>query len=57
MAGIIGALLGFSGALLGVWIKSQGEQRKWLRDQKPAEAAEMVSAGTNIYEFRSGSKD
>ncbi|MCI2422849.1 hypothetical protein MOQ72_36030 [Saccharopolyspora sp. K220] len=57
LAGIIGALLGFSGALLGAWIKSQGEHRRWLRDQKLASAAEMVSAGTNIYEFRSGSKD
>ncbi|MEV5541211.1 hypothetical protein AB0L13_30650 [Saccharopolyspora shandongensis] len=57
MAGIIGALLGFSGALLGAWIKSQGEQRRWLRDQKLASAAEMVSARTNIYEFRSGSKN
>ncbi|MFD2417773.1 hypothetical protein [Amycolatopsis pigmentata] len=57
LAGIIGALLGFSGALLGAWIKSRGEQRRWLRDQKLAGAAEMVSAGSNIYELRSGSKD
>jgi hypothetical protein len=57
LAGVVGALLGFSGALLGAWIKSRSEQRKWLRDQKLAGAAEMVSAGTNIYEFRSGAKD
>jgi hypothetical protein len=57
LAGIIGALLGFSGALLGAWIKSRGEQHRWLRDQKLAGAAEMVSAGSNIYELRSGSKD
>ncbi|MFI0470284.1 hypothetical protein ACH347_39985 [Saccharopolyspora sp. 5N102] len=56
LAGVIGALLGFSGALLGAWIKSRGEQRKWLRDQKLTGAAEMVSAATNIYELRSGSK-
>ncbi|CAL99654.1 hypothetical protein A8924_0699 [Saccharopolyspora erythraea NRRL 2338] len=56
LAGVVGALLGFSGALLGAWIKSRGEHRKWLREQKLAGAAEMVSAGTNIYEFRSGSK-
>lgn len=57
MAGLIGALLGFSGALLGAWIRSRDEQRRWLRDQKLAGAAEMVSAGTNIFEFRDGSKD
>jgi hypothetical protein len=57
LAGVIGALLGFSGALLGAWIKSRGEQWRWLRDQKLAGATEMVSAGSNIYEFRRGSKD
>ncbi|MCP2163403.1 hypothetical protein [Goodfellowiella coeruleoviolacea] len=57
LAGIIGALLGFSGALLGAWIKSRGEHRKWLRDQKLSGAAEMVSAGTNIFEFRHRSED
>jgi hypothetical protein len=57
LAGVIGALLGFSGALLGAWIKSRGEHRRWLRDQKLAGAAELVSAGTNIYELRSGSDD
>ncbi|MBF6510987.1 hypothetical protein ABT337_31555 [Saccharopolyspora hirsuta] len=55
LAGIIGALLGFSGALLGAWIKSRAEHGKWLRDQKLSGAAEMVSAGTSIFEFRSGS--
>lgn len=57
LAGIIGALLGLSGALLGAWIKSRGEQRRWLHDQKLAGAAEMVSAGTTIYELRSGSRE
>jgi hypothetical protein len=57
VAGIIGALLGFSGALLGAWIKSRDEQQRWLRDQKLAGAAELVSAGSSIYELRSGSKD
>lgn len=57
LAGIVGALLGFSGALLGAWIKSRDEQRRWLRDQKLAGAAEMVSAGSNIYELRSGAKE
>jgi len=57
VAGVVGALLGFSGALLGAWIKSRDEQHRWLRDQKLAGAAEMVSAGTNIYELRSGSED
>jgi hypothetical protein len=57
LAGVIGALLGFSGALLGAWIKSRDEQQRWLRDQKLAAAAEMVSAGSNIFELRSGSKD
>jgi hypothetical protein len=57
LAGVIGALLGFSGALLGAWIKSRDEQRRWLRDQKLAGAAEMVSAGSNIFELRSGNKD
>ncbi|MDA3624817.1 hypothetical protein OU415_05155 [Saccharopolyspora sp. WRP15-2] len=55
LAGIIGALLGFSGALLGAWIKSRAEHGKWLRDQKLAGAAEMVSAGTSIFELRIGS--
>jgi hypothetical protein len=57
LAGIIGALLGFSGALLGAWIKSRDEQRRWLRDQKLASAAEMISAGSNIFEHRSGNND
>ncbi|MBA9002204.1 hypothetical protein [Thermomonospora cellulosilytica] len=57
LAGLIGALLGFSGALLGAWIQSRGEHRRWLRDQKLAGAAEMVSAGTNIYELRSGGRE
>ena len=57
LAGVVGALLGFSGALLGAWIKSRSEQRRWLLDQKLAGAAEMVSAGTSIYELRSGSAD
>jgi hypothetical protein len=56
LAGIVGALLGFSGALLGAWIKSRDEHRKWLRDQKLECAAEMISAGANIYEFHVGSK-
>ncbi|WP_040925664.1 hypothetical protein [Saccharomonospora marina] len=56
LAGLMGALLGFSGALLGAWIKSSGEHRRWLRDQKLAGAAEMVGAGTSIYEYRSGGK-
>lgn len=57
LAGIIGALLGFSGALLGAWIKSRDEQQRWLRDQKLASAAEMISAGSNIFELRSGNND
>ncbi|GAA0349540.1 hypothetical protein NE235_36465 [Actinoallomurus spadix] len=57
LAGVIGALLGFSGALLGAWIKSRDEQQRWLRDQKLASAAEMISAGSNIFELRSGNSD
>jgi hypothetical protein len=57
VAGVIGALLGFSGALLGAWIKSRDEQQRWLRDQKLAGAAEMISAGTSIFEIRSGSEE
>lgn len=57
LAGVIGALLGFSGALLGAWIHSRGEHRRWQRDQKLAGAAEMVSAGSSIYELRSGNED
>ncbi|MEU3628587.1 hypothetical protein BS329_35400 [Amycolatopsis coloradensis] len=56
LAGVIGALFGFSGALLGAWIKSRGEQQRWLRDQKLTGAAELVSAGTNIFELRHGNK-
>jgi hypothetical protein len=57
LAGIIGALLGFSGVLLGGWMKSRDEQRRWLRDQKLAGAAELIGAGTNIFELRSGNAD
>lgn len=57
LAGLIGAMLGFAGAVLGAGIKNRGEQSKWPRDQKLAGAAEMVSAGTNIYELRKGSAD
>jgi hypothetical protein len=57
LAGVVGALLAFSGALLGAWIKSRGEHERWLRDQKLAGAADMISAGSNIYEFRHGSRD
>lgn len=57
LAGVIGALLGFSGALLGAWIKSRDEQQRWLRDQKLASAAEMISAGSNIFELHSGNND
>lgn len=51
-AGIVGALLGFSGALLGAWIKSKAELQQWLRDQMLAGAADLIRAGCP---FRGGS--
>lgn len=57
LTGLVGAVLAFSGALLGAWIKNRGDQWKWLRDQKLAGAAEMISAGTSICERRLGSDD
>ena len=55
LSGVFGAVLAFCGVLLGVWLKSRSDQRSWLRDQKLAGAAEVVSAGSSIYELRSGS--
>ena len=57
LAGLVGALIGLAGVLLGAWVTSRNEDRRWLRDQKLKSAADFITAGTHLYESQLGGSD
>jgi hypothetical protein len=52
LAGLVGGLVGVLGVLLGAWLNSQRENRKWLRDQKLLGAVEFLASTGQLYSFR-----
>ncbi|MFI9455830.1 hypothetical protein [Amycolatopsis sp. NPDC052450] len=57
LAGIVGAVVGLAGVLLGAWVKGRDEHRSWLRDQKLKSAADLVAAVLHLYESQRDSSD
>ena len=57
VAGLVGALSGLAGVLLGAWVASRNEDRRWLRDQKLKSAADFITAGTHLYESQLDGSD
>lgn len=50
LPGVVGALIGLAGVLLGTYATGRSEDRRWLREQKLRSAADMVTAGLHLYE-------
>jgi hypothetical protein len=57
VAGLVGALSGLAGVLLGARVTSRNEDRRWLRDQKLKSAADFITAGTHLYESQLDGSD
>jgi hypothetical protein len=57
LAGLAGALIGLAGVLLGSWVTSRNEDRRWLRDQKLKSEADFITAGTHLYESQLDGSD
>lgn len=52
VAGVVGAVIGLAGVLLGTWTASRSEDRRWLRDQRLSGATELITAGGHLYEYK-----
>lgn len=50
LPGVVGALIGLAGVLLGAYATGRSEDRRWLREQKLRSAADMITAGLHLYE-------
>ncbi|MFI5842104.1 hypothetical protein ACIA8K_20560 [Catenuloplanes sp. NPDC051500] len=50
LPGLIGGVVGLAGVLLGAWLGSRGQDRRWLREQKLKAATELTTAGSHLYE-------
>ncbi|MFG1927757.1 hypothetical protein [Cryptosporangium sp. NPDC048952] len=50
LPGIAGGLIGLAGVLLGAWIGSRSQDRRWVREQKLKAATEVTTAGMHLYQ-------
>ncbi|MGW2938500.1 hypothetical protein ACWDA7_43550 [Streptomyces sp. NPDC001156] len=57
LAGLVGALIGLAGVLLGAWVTGRNEDRRWLREQKLKSAADFITAGLHLYESQLDGSD
>lgn len=57
VAGVVGALLGLIGAVLGAWLTGRGEHRRWTRDQQLRAAIDFIGASGDLYANQRGLKD
>jgi hypothetical protein len=53
-AGVVGALLGLVGVLLGAWLNSRREHQRWIRDQQLRAAVAFLGATAEIYAEKRG---
>jgi hypothetical protein len=57
LAGVVGALIGLAGVLLGTWVTGRNEDRRWLREQKLKSAADFITADLHLYESQLDGSD
>ncbi|WBB59257.1 hypothetical protein O7599_27270 [Streptomyces sp. WMMC500] len=57
LPGVVGALIGLAGVLLGASATGRSEDRRWLREQKLKSAADMITAGLHLYEAQVDGSD
>ncbi|MEV6909308.1 hypothetical protein [Amycolatopsis sp. NPDC051071] len=57
LPGAVGALIGLAGVLLGAWVTSRNQDRRWLREQKLKSAADFITAGLHLYESQLDGSD
>lgn len=57
VAGVVGALVGLVGVVLGAWLTSRREHRRWIRDQQLRAAIDFVGASGDLYGNQRGLKD
>lgn len=54
VAGVVGALLGLLGVLLGAWLNSRREHHRWIKDQQLRAAVAFLGAAAEIYAEKRG---
>ncbi len=57
LPGVVGALIGLAGVVLGAWVTGRNEDRRWLRQQKLRSAADLITSGTHLYESQLDGSD
>jgi hypothetical protein len=50
LPGFVGAVIGLAVVLLGAWVTSRNQDRRWVREQKLRSAADFITAGLHLYE-------
>jgi hypothetical protein len=57
LAGLIGAVIGLGGVVVGTWLQGRKEHQRWLRDQKLHAAIGYIGATGDIHDLHRRSAD